>query len=74
MTRSLLLKSGLACTSAFLALLTVVVRDWIEVVFRVDPDAGSGAVEWLVVCTFAAAALVFGSLARAELRARLLSG
>ena len=74
MTRSLFFKSSLACASAFLALLTVVVHDWIEVVFRVDPDGGSGAVEWLVMCAFATAALVFASLARAELRARLLSG
>jgi hypothetical protein len=70
MTRSLLLKSSLACASALLALLTLVVRDWIEVVFRVDPDGGNGAVEWLVVCALAAVALVFATLARAELRAR----
>lgn len=70
MARSLALKSTLACASALLALLTVFVRDWLEVVFRVDPDGGSGAVEWLVVSALVASSLVFATLVRAELRAR----
>jgi hypothetical protein len=66
----LTLKLALAGTSAFLALLTLVVPDWIEAVFRIDPDGGNGSVEWLVVLAFAAAAVVFAAMARAELRAR----
>ncbi len=70
MTRSLTLKLVLAGASAFLALLTLVVPDWIEAVLHIDPDGGNGSVEWLVVLALAAAAVVFGAMARAELRAR----
>ena len=70
MTRSLTVKVALAVTSAFLALLTLVVPDWIEEVFHVDPDGGNGSLEWLIVAVFVIAAVVFGRRARAELRAR----
>lgn len=70
MTRSFTFKLALAGTSAFLALLTLVVPDWIEAVLHLDPDGGNGSLEWLVVLVFAAAAVVFGAMARAELRAR----
>ena len=41
----------LACAVAagILAVLTFAVHDWIEVVFGVDPDAGSGLVEAAIV-------------------------
>lgn len=70
MTRSFTLKLVLSGASASLALLTLVVPDWIEAVLHVDPDGGNGSVEWLVVLVLAAAAVVFGAMARAELRAR----
>jgi hypothetical protein len=69
-TRSATLKLVLSGTSAFLALLTLVVPDWIEAVLHIDPDGGNGSSEWLVVLVFAAAAVGFGAMARAELRAR----
>ncbi len=40
-----------------LALLTFLAPQWIEAVFAVDPDAGSGAAEWLIVCGAGLAAL-----------------
>jgi hypothetical protein len=67
---TLKLKLALAGTSGFLALLTLVVPDWIEAVFHIDPDGGNGSLEWLIVAVFVAATAVFGLLARAELRAR----
>jgi hypothetical protein len=70
MTRSLTVKVALAVTSAFLALLTLAVPDWIEAVFRVDPDGGNGSFEWLIVAVFVTATVVFGMMARAELRTR----
>jgi hypothetical protein len=55
-----------ALVSAVVAVLTVFVRDWLEVVFRVDPDAGSGALEWVVAAAFAGVAVVFAARARAR--------
>jgi hypothetical protein len=52
--------------SAALAAVTLVRRDWIEAVFHVDPDAGSGLLEWLVVASLVAATIGFAVAARAE--------
>lgn len=58
----------LAGTTAFLALLTLVSKEWIEIVFRVDPDHGSGELEWLIVAVMAVATIAFAVLARLEYR------
>jgi hypothetical protein len=60
------LELGLAGFSAFLLLLTLVTREWIELVLGVDPDRGSGSVEWLVVVAALAATVTFSVLARLE--------
>lgn len=39
----------LAVICLALAVLTVVVPDWVEVGFRIDPDAGNGTLERFVV-------------------------
>jgi hypothetical protein len=62
------LEAGLAGLSALLFLLTLAWRDWIEIVFGVDPDHGNGSLEWIIVALTAAAAVVFAALARAEWR------
>jgi len=54
-----------------LALMTVLWSDWIEAVFRVDPDHGDGSVEWLVVAALATSGSSLLALARRERRRRL---
>jgi apolipoprotein N-acyltransferase len=57
-----------AAVSAFLLVLTLVWRDWIEEIFGVDPDQHSGALEWAVVAVAVCATLLFSLLARGEWR------
>ena len=59
---------GLAVLAGALAVLTLVNREWIEVVFGVDPDEGSGAVEWGIVFALGGVALISAVVARAERR------
>jgi hypothetical protein len=66
--RLLVVEIGLAAATGALAIATLISREWIEIVFGVDPDQGSGALEWLIVVVLAAATLIFGLLARNEWR------
>jgi hypothetical protein len=51
-----------AAVTGLAAALTALVPDWIEEAFHVDPDAGNGSLEWLIV-----AALAFATIALAVL-------
>ena len=64
----LLAEIGLAVGTGLLAIVSLISREWIEVVVGVDPDQGSGVIEWLIVVALAAATLSFSLLARAEWR------
>lgn len=56
-----------ACGLLFLA--TLAWRDWIELVLGVDPDRGSGLLEWALTAVTAFGAIAFAATARRERRA-----
>lgn len=42
------LEATMGAVSAGLFVLTLITREWIEVIFGVDPDNGSGTLEWAI--------------------------
>jgi hypothetical protein len=60
------IEAGLAVLSGLLLLLTLVTREWIEILTGWDPDGGNGAVEWAIVIVLLVSTATFGLLARAE--------
>ncbi len=58
----------LAAVSAALLVVTPAWHDWIEIVFRVDPDHGSGWLEWLIVVLAFGLTLTFLASAGQEWR------
>jgi hypothetical protein len=60
--------AGLAALSAVLLALTLVVPDWIEVVFGLEPDGGTGELEWLIAGALALGTVGFGLAARRDWR------
>lgn len=62
------IEAGLAVVAALVLVASLISREWIEVVFGVDPDHGDGSLEWLIVGIAAVAGLVFSIIARIEWR------
>lgn len=71
-TRLLWIERGLAVGSGLLFVVTLISKEWIEIVFGVDPDKGSGALEWAISFGLLAITIAFAVLARREQR-RLVS-
>jgi hypothetical protein len=59
-----------AAASAVLLLLTLVWKDWIEIVTGTDPDHDSGSLEWVVVAVAFVVTIVLLVTARIEWRRR----
>ena len=59
----------LATLAAALGVGTLIWHDWIEVVFGVEPDEGSGSFEWLIVGLLVGVSVGLVLLARWESRA-----
>jgi len=66
--RRFLAEAGGAALTAALLVLTLITRDWIELVFGIDPDHGNGAVEVALVVMAAIATCVLALLARRDWR------
>ncbi|HEV7886380.1 MAG TPA: hypothetical protein VGO92_02400 [Acidimicrobiales bacterium] len=57
-----------SAVTALSAVLTLLWKDWIELVFRVDPDHHSGSLEWQLVAAAAAVSVATAVLARRDWR------
>jgi hypothetical protein len=61
-------ETGMAVVTSVLFVVTLLYRDWIEIVFGVDPDNRSGALEWLIVGALFMVTISLFFLARYEWR------
>ena len=68
MPRRILAESTLAMVAAALAVVTAINAEWIEWLTGLDPDGGSGTLEWGIVVVVSLVAVVAGALARRDLR------
>ena len=62
------LETGMAIVTSILFVITLGQRDWIEIVFNVDPDNRSGALEWLIVGALLVVTITLFTLASYEWR------
>ncbi len=56
----------LAFLSLTLTVVTLISREWIELIFGVDPDGGDGNLEWAIVAGFVVLTIASSALARRE--------
>jgi hypothetical protein len=61
-----------AVACAVLFIVTLFNREWIEVLFGVEPDGGNGTMEWAVVVVLAALTLLSVTLVSREWRRSVL--
>ena len=62
------LESIFGSATGIVAVITLFWRDWIEAVFRIDPDSGNGSVEWLTVLVLLLVTVTLALGARHEWR------
>ena len=73
LTRPFWIELGLAGSSAFLAIITLLWPDWIEIVFNIDPDMGNGSLERAIVGLSFVLAVACFALAHREWRRAAVS-
>jgi hypothetical protein len=56
------------CVSSVMAIVTIAWPKWIELVFRTDPDRGSGALEILIAGLLIAVAIASALAVRTQIR------
>jgi hypothetical protein len=59
---------GLGLASTLFAVITLAWKDWVEIVFKVDPDHHSGSLEWTIVAVAVAVTVIALAAARVEWR------
>ena len=64
------IESLMALASAALLVVTLITRTWIEEIFKVDPDQGSGSLEWIIVGLALLVTVASVTLAGGEWRSR----
>lgn len=62
------LEMVMVIVTSTLLVFTLVQRDWIEIVFGVDPDNRNGALEWLIVGALLVVTITLFTLASYEWR------
>ncbi len=60
------LEISMATVTGILFVITMIWRDWIEIVFNVSLDNGTGSFEWLIVGVLLAVTITLSVLARYE--------
>ncbi len=61
-------EAGLGLASTVFALLILAWKDWVEIVFKVDPDHHSASLEWIIVAVAVAVTVITFAAARIEWR------
>jgi tetrahydromethanopterin S-methyltransferase subunit E len=62
------LEAGMGTVTGVLFVVTLFWRDWIEIIFNVDPDQGNGLLEWSIVGALLVVTILLFFLARYEWR------
>ena len=74
MRKRIWVEGFLALAAAVLAIVTAISPAWIERLTGVDPDRGSGALEWAVVIGLALCSVIAAAVAGRDIRRWRIAG